>query len=571
MTQHRGVVVAKNGMVAASQPLAVSAGLNVLMAGGTFIDAALATSAVLAVVEPSASHLGGDAFVIVYDAKTGQTTAFNGSGAAPARATPEHYANGIPLHGLASSSVPGLVDTWFALHSRYGTRPVADLLASAIGYADNGFPLSYRMARVFGAYAPLLRSFPDTASVLLPDNKAPRPGQTLRQPDLAQTLRRIAQDGRDAFYQGEIAQRLLAYSDTHGGLFSAEDFAAHQTQISDPIRSAYRGYTVHGQPPVSQGHILLQELNLVEGFDLRGMGHNSADAIHVQVEAKKLAFADRAAYLGDPDFVDVPMDALLSKAYADERRALINMQQAAIHATAGEIHHDTTYFCIVDGAGNAVSFIQSVFYVFGSGVIVPGTGVLFNNRLTGFSLDPASPNVLAPGKRTAHTLNAYIVTREQGTGNREQEETTITNASTGKTNTQAQEADRTLFPVPCSLAFVGGTPGADVQVQSNLQVICNLIDYGMNPQEAVEAPRWQHGPVVTDGSGTPDELARELFSIEDRADPAVLADLERRGHESAPLGPWAHSSSYQLIAVDADTGAYLGGSDPRCDGHAAGY
>lgn len=541
MTQHRGVVVAKNGMAAASQPLAVSAGLNVLMAGGTFIDAALATSAVLAVVEPSASHLGGDAFVIVYDAKTGQTTAFNGSGAAPARATPEHYAAGIPLRGLASASVPGLVDTWFALHSRYGTRPVADLLAPAIGYAENGFPLSYRMARVFGAYAPLLRSFPDTASALLPDNKAPRPGQTLRQPDLAWTLRQIAQDGRDAFYRGEVARRLLAYSDTHGGLFSAQDFAAHQTQISDPIRSTYRGYTVHGQPPVSQGHILLQELNLVEGFDLKGMGHNSADAIHVQVEAKKLAFADRAAYLGDPNFVDVPIEALLSKSYADERRALINMQQAAIRATAGEIHHDTTYFCIVDGAGNAVSFIQSVFYVFGSGVIVPGTGVLFNNRLTGFSLDPASPNVLAPGKRTAHTLNAYIVTK----------------------NTKDTD-------VP-ALAFVGGTPGADVQVQSNLQVICNIIDYGLNPQEAIEAPRWQHGPVVTDGSGTPEELARELFSIEDRADDAVLADLERRGHETAPLGPWAHSSSYQLIAVDPDTGAYLGGSDPRCDGQAAGY
>ena len=302
MTQHRGVVVAKNGMVAASQPLAVSAGLNALMAGGTFVDAAIATSAVLAVVEPSASHLGGDAFVIVYDAKTGQTTAFNGSGAAPRKATLDHYANGIPLRGLPSASMPGLVDTWFALHSRYGTRPVADLLAPAIGYAQDGFPLSYRMARVFDAYAPVLRQFPDTANVLLPDNTPPRPGQTLRQPELAWTLRQIAQDGRDAFYQGAITERLLAYSDKHDGLFSAEDFAAHRTQIGEPIRSAYRGYTVHGQPPVSQGHILLQELNLMEGFDVAGMGHNSADAIHVGVEAKKLAFADRAAYLGDPNF-----------------------------------------------------------------------------------------------------------------------------------------------------------------------------------------------------------------------------------------------------------------------------
>ena len=221
--------------------------------------------------------------------------------------------------------------------------------------------------------------------------------------------------------------------------------------------------------------------------------------------------------------------------------------------------------------GNAVSFIQSVFYVFGSGVIVPGTGVLFNNRLTGFSLDPASPNVLAPGKRTAHTLNAYIVTREQGTGNREQQEGASAAVPFVDTDTAMQNADCSLFPVPCSLAFVGGTPGADVQVQSNLQVICNVIDYGMNPQEAIEAPRWQHGPVVTDGTGTPEELAQEHVALEERITPDVKAELERRGHDTAWIGPWAHSSSYQLIAVDPDTGAYLGGSDPRCDGHAAGF
>jgi gamma-glutamyltranspeptidase/glutathione hydrolase len=549
MKQHRGVVVAKNGMVAASQPLAVSAGLNALLRGGTFVDAALATSATLAVIEPSASHIGGDAFVIVYDAKTGTTTALNGSGASPLSATPERFSGGIPLRGLAAASVPGLVDTWFALHERWGRLPVADLLAPAIAYAEDGFPLSYRMARVCGEYAPLLRQHSPASSLLL-DDPAPRPGHSIRQPDLAWTLRQIAQEGRDAFYNGPVTARLLEYSQANGGLFTADDFAAHRTQISDPIRSTYRGYTVHGQPPVSQGHILLQELNLVEGFDLSGMGHNSADAIHVQVEAKKLAFADRAAYLGDPRFVNVPLDTLLSKDYADTRRSLIDMQHAQTHATAGEIHHDTTYFCIVDGEGNAISFIQSVFYVFGCGVFVPGTGVLFNNRMTGFSLDPASPNVLAPGKRTAHTLNAYLVTKGEG-GRQKGEET--------DEKTQAS-----------ALAFVGGTPGADVQVQSNLQVICNVIDFGMNPQEAIEAARWQHGPVVTDG-GTPESLQREGLAIEERLDPGVKTELERRGHETAWLGPWAHSSSYQLIAIDAENGAYLGGSDPRCDGHAAGY
>ena len=391
----------------------MSAGLNALLRGGTFVDAALATSATLAVVEPSASHIGGDAFVIVYDAKTGTTTALNGSGASPQAATPERFADGIPLRGLAAASVPGLVDTWFALHARWGKLPVADLLAPAIAYAEDGFPLSYRMARICGEYAPLLRQHSPTSPLLF-DEHAPRPGASLRQPDLAWTLRQIAQEGRDAFYNGPITARLLEYSQANGGLFTADDFAAHQTQITDPIRSTYRGYTVHGQPPVSQGHILLQELNLVEGFDLGHMGHNSADAIHVQVEAKKLAFADRAAYLGDPHFVKVPLDTLLSKDYADTRRSLIDMQHAQTHATAGEIHHDTTYFCIVDEEGNAISFIQSVFYVFGGGVFVPGTGVLFNNRMTGFSLDPASPNVLAPGKRTAHTLNAYLVTKAKG-------------------------------------------------------------------------------------------------------------------------------------------------------------
>ena len=530
MAQHRGVVVAKQGMVAASQPLAVSAGLNALMRGGTFVDAALAVSAALAVVEPSASQLGGDAFVIVYDAKTGQTTALNGSGAAPQKATLEHFTDGIPLRGLPAASVPGLVDTWFALHQKWGKLPVAELLAPAIGYAENGFPLSYRMARICRDYAPTLRPFPDSARVWLPDNMPPVAGQTIHQPELAWALNQIAQGGRNAFYNGEITRRVLEYSDANGGLFSQEDFANHQTQITEPIKTTYRGYTIHGQPPVSQGHILLQELNLVEGFDLAGMGHNSADAIHVQVEAKKLAFADRAQYLGDPNFVRVPIETLLSKPYADQRRGEINMQHAAHRARAGSIHHDTTYFCIADAEGNAISFIQSVFYVWGSGVIVPGTGILFNNRMTGFSLDPTDVNVLSPGKRTAHTLNAYIVTS------------------------------------PSSLAFIGGTPGADVQVQSNLQVICNIIDYGMNPQEAIEAARWQHGEVVTSGEGETG-AGREVLAIESRIETGVRAELEARGHAVDWLPEWGHSSSYQLIARDPQTGAYHGGSDPRCDGH----
>jgi gamma-glutamyltranspeptidase/glutathione hydrolase len=530
VTQHRGVVVAKRGALAASQPLAVSAGLGILQRGGSFADAAIATSAVLCVVEPYNSHLGGDAFLIVYDAKTRATTALNASGAAPAAATPDRFPDGIPLRGLSAASVPGLVDLWHNLHATWGTLPLAELLAPAISYAEEGFPAGYRYCRIFHDSADVLKQFPITAASLLGRDTLPQPGDTLRQPDLAWTLRQIAAGGRDAFYLGPVAERIVAFSQENGGLFTKEDFAAHRTQITDPIQTTYRGYTVHGQPPVSQGHILLQELNLVEGFDLAALGHNAAATIHLQVEAKKLAFADRAAYLGDPQFVRVPVETMLSKAYAEQRRLCIDLQRAATDVAAGEIEHDTTYFCVADGQGNAVSFIQSIFWGFGCGATAGGTGVLFNNRMTGFSLDPASPNALVPGKRPAHTLNAYLVTRD------------------GK------------------LAFVGGTPGGDVQVQSNLQVLCNVIDFGMNPQEAIEAPRWQHGPTVN----APGEAPREILGVESRLDPNVLTELEQRGHAIQKLGPWGHGSAYQLISLHPEKGAYLVGSDPRCDGHAAG-
>jgi gamma-glutamyltranspeptidase/glutathione hydrolase len=526
-------VVARNGIVAASQPLATATGLAILQRGGSFADAAIATSAVLAVVEPYNSHLGGDAFIIVYDGATGGTTALNGSGAAPHAATRDHFSDGIPLRGLAAAAVPGLIDAWFTLHSRWGRLPVAELLAPAIAYAEEGYPAGYRTARVFAE----AQAWLDPATFqTLTGGQLPHPGDTVKQPDLAWTLRQIAEGGRDAFYIGPIAERLLRHSRENGGLFATEDLAEHSTQVSDPIRTDYRGYTIHGQPPVSQGHILLQELNLLEGFDLRALGHNTASAIHLQVEAKKLAFADRAAYLGDPKFVDVPMTTLLSKEYAERRRAQIDPQRANFHPVAGEVHHDTTYFCVGDGEGNAVSFIQSVFWGFGCGVTAAGTGVLFNNRMNGFALDSASPNCLEPGKRTAHTLNAYLITRPDPAGGR------------------------------ARLAFVGGTPGADVQVQSNLQVICNVIDHGLNPQEAIEAPRWQHGPVVGD-----EAEGGETLSIEDRLPVNTTWDLTARGHNVASIGPWAHSSSYQLFAVHPENGAYLAGSDPRCDGHAAGF
>ena len=510
-------------------------------------DAAIAISAVLCVVEPYASHLGGDAFVIVYDAPSGETFAMNGSGAAPAAAHPGLFPDGIPLRGIASASVPGLVDTWDALHLRWGSLPLEALLTQAIAYAGDGFPAGYRCAQRFQASADIFARFPETARALLTGGEMPVAGAMVEQPDLAWSLDQIAREGANAFYRGAITDRILSYSNRAGGLFTAEDFAAHQTQVGEPIKTTYRGVTVHGQPPVSQGHILLQMLNMVEGFDLATSGHNSADTIHLQVESKKLAFADRAAYLGDPAFVSVPMDMLLSKPYAAGRRAAIHTGRAATHAAAGGIDHDTTYFCVVDGNGSAISFIQSVFWGFGSGAIAEGTGILFNNRMTGFSLDPNSPNVLAPRKRTAHTLNAYLVTRPRKS------------ADEGEGAPAAN--------LGADLAWVGGTPGGDIQVQSNLQVLCNVIDFGMNPQQAIEAARWQHGGSV----GAADEPGDDILGIEDRVDRATREELSSRGHRVEPIGPWAHGSAYQLIAVDAATGALMGASDPRVDGHAAGF
>ena len=532
VTQHRGVVTARRGMAASSQPLATAAGLQALQQGGSAADAALAISAVLCVTEPHASHLGGDAFILAYDHSTNQTTAYNGSGVCPEAITPELFSTGIPVRGPAAASVPGLVDSWFALHKEHGRLPVSELLKPAIYYASEGYPLSYRTARVLAGSSPLRSEFPNTFHTLS-GGKEPIPGQLIRQPDLALSLSLIADNGSDIFYDGRLAENIAEYCKKNGGYISRKDLAAHATQVTEPIKITYRGYNVYGQPPVSQGHILLQELNLLEGFSLTEMGHNSSDTIHLMVEAKKLAFADRAAYLGDPKFVDVPISTLLSKEYAKQRRTEISLKSSMQRPSPGEMTHDTTYFCTADSEGNVISFIQSVFWVYGSAAIVDGTGILLNNRMSGFSLNPASPNYIQPGKKPAHTLNAWLITT---------------------TEANAEKA-----------AFAGGTPGADIQVQTNLQIISNLIDYGMNPQQAIEAPRWQHGPSTGGGN------EEEALELEDRIDESVIKILAEKGHLVRSIGPWAHGSACQVIAVCPVTGSYFGGSDPRCDGHAAGF
>ncbi len=520
----RSAVFARNGIVASSQPLAVSAGLHLLRSGGSFVDAAIATSAVLCVVEPWASHLGGDAFALLYDASKRQTLALNGSGAAPQTATPERFPNGIPLRGIIAATVPGLVDAWFRLHAQYGRLPLPRLLEPAIEYAEQGYPISERKANIWrnasrsNDLRPVIRG-------LLGQERAPRAGETVRCLDTARTLKAIAAGGRDAFYKGEIARRIVAFSREQSGWFEPDDLARHESEVLQPLRVRYRNYTVHGQPPVSQGIILMEALALLDGYDLKAM--DAVQRTHLMVEAIKAAFADRWAYMGDPRMVSARAESLLAPDFIRERRAALSIDKAqAVYAPGKLRDTNTTYFCVADKEGNAISFIQSVYHPFGSGVVVEGTGILLNNRMRGFSLKPDSPNRLQPGKRPMHTLNAYLITRGE------------------------------------ALAYVGGTPGGDIQVQTNLQIISQLTDFGLEPQRAIEQPRWAWQPAQsTDPSpGT--------LSIEEQ-EGDLLESLRQRGHSvrTTPLG--THPSSVQVI--QRLESCYSAGSDPRAEGQAGGY
>ena len=525
MQTGRSVVYAKNGGAAASQPLAVSAAISILKQGGSFIDAAIALSAVICVVEPGASHLGGDAFLVTHHAATKSNLAFNGSGEAPHGATPAAYGKEIPLHGYKSGTVPGLVSTWFEAHARYGTLPMAKLLEQAIDYAENGFPANTgfinRMAGHL-ALAPNTSLFRDLGV----DVNA-KIGDLIVQKNLAQSLREIASDGRSAFYEGRIAQQLVSGSD---GWFSAEDLKAHTTRVLDPLSIKYRDLTIYGQPPPTQGMILMEELLINERFDLATM--SETDRIHIGVESKKVGFADRNAILADPEFIEVNVSKILSKENIDKRTAQISMEKAATDIAPVSEGSDTTYFLVADSDGNAVSWIQSVFHGFGSSWVIPETGIILNNRLTGFSLDPTSPNIVEPGKRPAHTLNAFTAVNPDG-----------------------------------SLHLVGGTPGANIQVQTNLQLITNVVDLKMNVQEATEAPRWQH--LNAPGQSSAEETGSGVLEIENRVSSAVVDELRAKGHEVKLLAAWGHGSSVQLMQVLPNK-TYAFGSDPRCEGHASG-
>jgi gamma-glutamyltranspeptidase/glutathione hydrolase len=561
----RPVVMGRNGMVSSGHPLASQAGTAILQTGGNAIDAAIATAAALNVVEPLMSGVGGDGFIMVYQKATGRLEVCNGTGAAPYAATRERFLpQGIPMNGILSVSIPGLVDAWLAAHEKCGSLSLAEVFAPAIDLAANGFPVSHVVARSIASNS-LLCQFPTSRAVFTRDGVPLAPGQILYQRDLARTFQAIVDGGRDAFYQGEIARAIVKFSQEQGGLLSLEDLADCRSRWQEPISTGYRGHTVYEAPPNSSGHVLLQELNMVEQFDLGALGCNTAESIHVMVEAKKLAFIDREAYVADPDYIDVPTSGLVSKEYSIQRAKLIDPERAAgrvqpgdpwrhqaagahlvsARGSVGRPEEDTTCFAVVDRWGNAVCQLQSLQSGWGSSIIAGDTGILLNNRMTYWHLEADHVDCLQPGKRVRHTMNPVMVF-----GNRE---------AAGTSNT----------PGSRPLMLVCGTPGADTQVQTNLQVITHVLDFGMTVAEAVEAPRWRNTQSPTE-SAVP-HVTEDLLHLESRFGADVRAGLERRGHRLNVLGPWNASGSEVMIQVDTKSDALMGAADPRRDGYAVGW
>ncbi|MHB0859211.1 MAG: gamma-glutamyltransferase [Anaerolineae bacterium] len=523
----RSPVLAQRGMVAASQPLAAMAGLQTLIRGGNAIDAAVATAATLGVVEPGKTGIGGDAFALIYLAKERRVRALNASGAAPLAARIEDYvAQGlreVPPRSPLAWIVPGCVDGWDQMIRAHGRLSLAEALAPAIHYAEEGYPVSPVDAAAWATNEEALRRNSATAHALLIDGHAPLAGQVMVQKDLARALRLIAEGGRDAFYEGEIAERIVACSQQHGSLFSLEDLRRHRSTWEEPISIDYHGYRVLECPPNGQGLAALLALRLVENVDWAALPRESADCWHLLIEAIKLGLTDAQAYVADPRFARVPVTELLSDAYAATRRRLLQPQRAAAEVPAGVLpgHSNTVYLSVVDGEGNAVSFINSVYMEFGTGYLVEPLGFVLQNRGACFSLDPAHPNCLAPGKRPYHTIIPGMLLR----GN--------------------------------ELYASFGVMGGFMQPQGHLQVLVNHLDYGMDPQTALDTPRfrWAQGRQTHVEDGLPTE---------------THSQLEAWGHALVPSGHGGFGGGQMIVRL-ADSGVLVGGSDARQDGCAVGY
>ena len=526
-------------MAATSQPLATQAAVDVLQAGGSAVDAAIAANAVLSLVEPTGCGLGGDLYAIVWSEADQRLFGLNASGRSPQTLTldvfRERGLDSIPSHGPLPVSVPGCVDGWFELHGRFGKLGMDAVLAPAIRYAEEGFPLSDLIAHYWGRSVPRLSRYPGFTEQFTIDGRAPAVGEVFQNPNLARTLRRIAEGGREVFYEGAIAQELGAWMAEHGGFLTAADMAAHRSDWIDPVSTTYRGVEVWELPPNGQGIAALQMLNVLEGYDLAAMGFGSAAHLHVLAEAKKLAFEDRARFYADLDFMDVSVEALISKEYAATRRALIDPERALTALEAGNPkleEGDTIYLATADSAGNMVSLIQSNYRGMGSGMAPANLGFILQDRGELFDLTPGRPNSYAPGKRPFHTIIPAFVTKA------------------GKP----------------WIAF--GLMGGAMQPQGHTQIVCNLVDFGMGLQEAGDAPRLIHqgssqptGTALREGGGS--------VSLESGFDPAVRDALEALGHRiGRARGVYG---GYQAILRDHEQGVYVGASESRKDGHAAGY
>ena len=535
----RSEVIARHAMAATSQPLATQVALEVLRAGGSAVDAAIAANAMLGLVEPTGCGIGGDLFAIVWDAEGEALHGLNASGRSPASLTLEELRGRglerIPSHGPLPVTVPGCVDGWFELHARFGRLPMREVLAPAIRYAREGAPITEVIAHYWAKGVAILGEYPGFLETFAPDGRAPAKGDLFANPRLARTLEAIAEGGRDAFYRGPIAETIAAYVRENGGYLSAEDLAAHASEWVDPVSTDYRGYTVWELPPNGQGIAVLQMLNVLEAYDLAALGPSSPDWVHLFVEAKKLAFEDRARFYADPHFADVPVERLVSKAYAAQRRALVDPERARRTVPHGDPavleEGDTIYLTVADASGQMVSLIQSNYRGMGSGMTPADLGFVLQDRGELFALEDGHPNVYAPRKRPFHTIIPAFVTRDGEPW----------------------------------LSF--GVMGGATQPQGQVQVLVNLIDFGMNLQEAGDAPRILHA-----GSSQPtgERMADggQVF-LETGFPWEVVRELEERGHRVGyTVGRFG---GYQAILRDGERGVWFGASESRKDGHAAGF
>ncbi len=532
----RSEVIAQNGMAATSQPLATQTALYILRQGGNAIDAAIAANAVLGLTEPTGNGIGGDLFAIVWNAESEELLGLNASGRSPYDLSLAYFEEngheGIPYRGALSVSVPGCVSGWFALHEKMGSLPMTTILQPAIDYARNGFPLTEVIASGWKGNARVLQKYEGFSDIFMPNGKTPEKGEIFKNPGLANTLEKIASEGQDAFYKGDIAKTIADYIKEQGGFLSTKDLTDHTADWVDPVSTDYRGYEVYELPPNGQGTAVLQMLNILEGYDLASMGFGSAEYIHHLVEAKKIAYEDRAKYYADPDFVQIPMEQLISKEYAQARAELIDPERAGDEYPAGELEQgNTIYMTVADGDGNMISLIQSNYSGMGSGMTPPGLGFILQNRGALFSLEEGHNNIYEPHKRPFHTIIPAFVTKN------------------GKPY----------------LSF--GLMGGAMQPQGHVQVLVNMIDFGMNVQEAGDAPRINHasesqptGGKMTDGG---------ILRMETGFSSETVQQLMRKRH-TVQFARGVYGG-YQAIKYDAENKVYIGASESRKDGQAAGY